>query len=70
MLEKTDSHFVISQPTLAPLIAKVRAELDSKQYTLRVDELPDLYATFPTLNSEPDVVEAYPSSGKQYSMDA
>lgn len=70
MLEKTSSHHIISQASLAPLIAKVRAELDSKHHALRVDELPTLHSIFPFLaeGGIDDDVKPYPASSKPFDM--
>lgn len=68
MLEKTNAHRVVSQPSLAPLISKVREELDSKQFALQVDELPSLQSVFPTLADggvDTEVVP-YPASSKPH----
>ena len=69
MLQKTNSHFVISQPNLAPLIAKVRGQLEAKHWALREEQLPDLYAIFPTLMDEPDVVQHYPPAPRKPDWD-
>ena len=69
MLEKTKSHFVISQPTLAPLIMKTRTLLNADNYALRAEELPDLYNIFPTLRNGPDFVKPYPARPVRPTMD-
>lgn len=71
LLEVTNSHHIISQTSLAPLISKVRAELHSKQCTLQVDELPSLTSVFPTLadGGVDTEIEPYPNSGKPHHPD-
>lgn len=68
MLEKANSHFVISQPAFAPLIVQTRALLNAN-YALRVEDLPDLYRIFPALENSLSSVEPYPERSSCPSMD-
>lgn len=71
LLEATNSHHIVSQASLASLISKVRAELDSKLYALQVDELPSLTSVFPTLadGGVDTKIEPYPTTGKPHHPD-
>ncbi|KAF7794887.1 hypothetical protein EIP86_006030 [Pleurotus ostreatoroseus] len=70
MLEQSNSHCIISQSSLSPIISKVLAEMKTKQYALQVDELPSLYLVFPTLDGGVDTaVDPFPASGKPHHPD-
>ncbi|KAJ3525806.1 hypothetical protein NM688_g8348 [Phlebia brevispora] len=70
MLEKTNSHRVVSQSSLAPLISKVRGLTEADSYTLQVDEMPSLQSVFPFLETGIDTdVEPYPASSRPHHPD-
>ena len=64
MLEKTGCHRILSQSSLAHLVSQVKEELDTKNYSLRVDDLPSLYDVFPQLSetSAYTAPEPYPAA--------
>ena len=43
--------------------------LEAKHWALREEQLPDLYAIFPTLMDEPDVVQHYPPAPRKPDWD-
>lgn len=71
MLEATSCHRIISQPDLAPLVSGVKAQLDEKQYELKVDDLPSLTQIFPDIHDGGCVAPCipYPRSSKPHDME-
>ena len=52
MMEKTNCRRVISQASLAPLINEVKAELDGKGVSIKIDDLLSLKDVFPSLRPQ------------------
>ena len=52
MMEKTNCHRIISQSSLSSLMNEVLAEVEGKNYAIRVDELPGLYDVFPGVKAK------------------
>ncbi|KAJ3537775.1 hypothetical protein NM688_g6625 [Phlebia brevispora] len=63
LLKQTSSHRLISQPSLSSLVEATRQNLGSECYALQVDQIPDLYDTFPSIAPGRTVkpVEPYPA---------
>ncbi|CAL1703601.1 unnamed protein product [Somion occarium] len=68
MLENSSCHRVITQPFLVPLVSAVQAQLAAKNFTLKIDDLPDVHSIFPTIRpNAPAAVDvpAYPPSDRK-----
>ena len=63
MLEKTDCHRVISQPSLSHVMSHLKDICASKNFVLKVDNVPSLSELFPTLGT-PSAVTPYPPPTK------
>lgn len=66
MLEKTNCHRIVVSPFVAPLVSAIQKILVSKNYEIKIDQLPTIRSVFPTLY--PDAVDSevseYPASTK------
>lgn len=71
LIEKTSCHRIITQPSFHPLLDAVREVLSPDTgYALRVDNIPDVYAIFPTSKGGQDSpVSPFPPPSKQPTVD-
>ena len=72
MLEKSGCHHIVSQPAFDGVVSSVKVQLEGKNHSLRVHELPSLHKIFPQLGGSQDsvAVDPFPPNPSPPSMDS